>query len=67
MRKSWDLFNILMEKDSGIHVDLGNDSRYAMKCEGNISFQIDSVGSIDAHDVLYVLGIKKNFLLVSFM
>jgi len=38
MTKAWDLFNCLAEKKSGIHVELGYDSKYAVKGEGTIMF-----------------------------
>jgi hypothetical protein len=41
MTESWELFNNLMEKDSGIHVELGDDSKYAVKGEGTILFQLE--------------------------
>jgi hypothetical protein len=67
MTEAWELFNSLMEKDSGIHVELGDDAKYVVKGEGTILFQLESGGSFEAQDVLYVLGLKKNFLSVSVM
>jgi hypothetical protein len=43
-----------MEKDSGIHVELGDDAKYAVKGEGTILFQLESSGLLEAQDVLYV-------------
>jgi hypothetical protein len=48
-------------------VQLGDDAKYAVKGEGTITFHLESGGSLDAHDVLYVPGLKKNFLSVSAM
>jgi hypothetical protein len=48
-------------------VDLGDDAKYAVKGEGTIFFQLELGGSLDAQDVLYVQGLKNNFLLVSAM
>jgi hypothetical protein len=45
-------------------VDLVDDSKYVVKGEGTILFQLDSSGLFKAHDVLYVPELKKNFLLV---
>jgi hypothetical protein len=56
-----------MERDSDVHVELGDDAKYAVKGEGTIMFQLESGGSLDAQDVLYVPGLKKNFLSVSAM
>ena len=53
-----------MERDSGFHVELGDDSKYAVKGEGIVMFHIESRGSLDAQDVLYVPGLKKNLLSV---
>ena len=41
MTKSWELFNNLIEKDSGIHVELGDDAKYVVKGEGTILFHIE--------------------------
>jgi hypothetical protein len=56
-----------MERDSRFHVELGDDAKYAVKGEGTILFHLESRGSFDAQDVLYVPGLKKNFLSVSAM
>jgi hypothetical protein len=66
MTESRELFCILKE-DSGIHVELGGDAKYAMKGEGTILFQLELGGSFEAQDVLYVPALKKNFLSVSVM
>jgi hypothetical protein len=55
----------MMEKDSGIHVELGDDAKYGVKRKGTILFHHESGGSFDAHDVFYVLGLrKKNVILI---
>jgi hypothetical protein len=64
MTKARDLFINLKERDSDVHVELGDDAKYAVKGEGTFTFHLESGGSLDAHDVLYVLGLKKNLLLV---
>jgi hypothetical protein len=38
-----------------------------MKGEGIVTLQLESGGSLYAHDVLYVPGLKNNFLSVSSM
>jgi hypothetical protein len=38
MEKAWELWSSLMEKDLGIHVELGDDAKYVMKWEGTILF-----------------------------
>jgi hypothetical protein len=42
MIESREIFKNLMEKDLGIHVDLGDDAKYLVKGEGTILFQLDS-------------------------
>jgi hypothetical protein len=37
------------------------------KGEGTFTFHLESEGMLDAHDVLYIPGLKKNFLSVSYM
>jgi hypothetical protein len=53
----------LTKRDLGVHVELGDDAKYVVKGEGKILFHLESRGSFDAQDVLYVPGLKKNFLL----
>jgi hypothetical protein len=48
-------------------VELGDDAKYAVKGEGIIAFHLNSGGLFDAHDVLYVPGLKKNLFSVSAM
>jgi hypothetical protein len=62
-----ELFSSLTEKDSGIHVELDNDAKYAVKGVGTILFQLESGGLLEVKDVLYVLGLRKNLLSVSAM
>ena len=54
MKKAQEIFSSLIEKDSGIHVELGDDAKYVVKGEGTILFHIESGGSLEYHDVLYV-------------
>jgi hypothetical protein len=53
------------EKYSGSHVELGDDAKYTVEGEGTILFQLESGGSLEAQDVLYVPELKKNLLSVS--
>ena len=50
------------EKSSSLHVELGDDSRHAVKGVGEASYQLDSGNSISIKDVLFVQGLKKNLL-----
>lgn len=38
MTLTWELFNNLMEQDLEVHVELGNDAKYAIKGVETISF-----------------------------
>ena len=67
MMEAQELFSRLMERDLGIHVELGDDAKYAVKGEGIVSFQLVLGGSFDAQDVLYVPGLKKNLLSILVM
>ena len=51
----------LTEKDSSLHVELGDNAKYAVKGIGSRSFQLDSR---DSH-ILFVPGLKKNLLSIS--
>jgi hypothetical protein len=38
MKEAWELFSSLTETDSDVHVEFGDDVRYAVKGEGTITF-----------------------------
>jgi hypothetical protein len=48
-------------------VELGDDATYPMRGVGSISFQTPIGDVLELSNVLYVLGLKKNLLLVSCM
>jgi hypothetical protein len=62
MTEAREIFSSLMKKDSKVHVELGDDAENVVKVEGTIMFQRELGGSLDAHDVLYILCLKKSFL-----
>jgi hypothetical protein len=64
MKKEQELFSIMIERDSKVHVELGDDANYVVKGERTITFQLESRGSFDAYDVIYVPSLKKNFISV---
>jgi hypothetical protein len=67
MTSARELFTSLTKQDSRLHVELGNDAKYAVKGVGTISFQLESGSSLEVKDVLYVPGLTKNLLSVSVM
>jgi hypothetical protein len=46
-------------------VELGDDSKHAVKGVGEASYQLDSGNSILIKDVLFVQDLKKNILSIS--
>jgi hypothetical protein len=48
-------------------VELGDDTKYAVRGQGTVHFQLESGGSFDAQEVLFVPGLKKNLLSISVM
>jgi len=57
----------LTRQDSRLYEELGNDSKYAIKEVGTISFQLESSNSLEVKDVFYVVRLDKNLLSVSIM
>lgn len=56
-----------MDIESYLHAKLGNDAKCPMKEVGTIKFQLELGGMLEAKVMLFILGLKKNFLLVSIM
>ena len=55
----------LEEKGSSLQVELGDDSKYAVKGVGKTSFQLETGDQLHMSNVLYVPGLKKNLLSIS--
>jgi hypothetical protein len=55
----------IVEKESRLHVVLGDNSRYNMKGVGYSSFQLDSDIPLQLSKVLYVLGMKRNLVSIA--
>jgi hypothetical protein len=51
----------LVEKDSHLHVVLGDNARYIVKGVGYSSFQLDYDIPLQLSEVLYVLRMKMNY------
>jgi hypothetical protein len=52
----------LVEKETNIHVVLGNDAIYNVKGAGTYTFQLDSDMHLQLSEVLYVPGMKRNLV-----
>jgi hypothetical protein len=61
------LFTSVIKQVSRVHVELGNDAKYALKGVGTILFHLESSRSLEVTDVMYVSGLKMFMLLVSFV
>jgi hypothetical protein len=55
----------LVEKESCLHVVLGDNSRYIVKGVGTYTFQLDFDIPLQSSEVLYVPGMKRNLVFVS--
>jgi hypothetical protein len=55
----------LVEKESRLHVVLGDNARYTVKGVRSSFFQLDSGIPLQLSEVLYVLGMKRNLVSVS--
>jgi hypothetical protein len=55
----------LVEKESHLHVVLGDNAKYTMKGVGTSTFQLDSDIPLQLSEVLYVPGMKRNLIFVS--
>jgi transposase InsO family protein len=54
-----------VEKETHLHVVLGDDARYNVKGVRTSTFQLDSDMQIQLREVLYVLGMKRNLVSIS--
>ena len=48
MTEARELFNNFLEDDSDLHVELGNEAKYAIRGQGTMQFQLKLGGSFDA-------------------
>jgi hypothetical protein len=54
-----------VEKETHLHVVLGDDARYNVRGVGTSTFQLDSNMQLKLEEVLYVPRMKRNLLFVS--
>jgi len=55
----------LEEKGSSLQLELGDNSKYAVRGVGNTSFQLETGDHLHMSNVLYVPRLKKNLLSIS--
>jgi hypothetical protein len=55
----------LTENNSSLQLELGGNSKYAVKGVGTTSFQLEYGNSLHMNDVLFVPGLRKNLLSIS--
>jgi hypothetical protein len=55
----------LIEKSSSLQVELGDDSKHAVKVVGEASLELDSGNRLLIKDILFVQNLKKNLLSIS--
>jgi hypothetical protein len=55
----------IVEKDTNVHVVLGDDARYNVKGVGTSTFQLDFDMHLHLSEVLYVPGMKRNLVSIS--
>jgi hypothetical protein len=58
------LFSKISEHVGGMVVELGDEATYLVRGVGPISFQMPLGDVLELDNVLYVLGLKKNLILV---
>jgi hypothetical protein len=54
-----------IEKETHLHVVLGDDARYNMRGVGTSTFQLDLDMQLKLEDVLYVPGMKRSLVSIS--
>ena len=61
------LFTDIDEKDLGVHIEMGDDSRYSVIGIETISFERESGKAFILKDVMHVPGLKKNLISVAML
>lgn len=67
MTSNKEFFSNFEEKDLQMHIELGDDGRYSMSNIDIVTFKRESSSPITLTYVMYVLGLNKNFVLVSML
>jgi len=61
------LFSTLEEKDLQILIAMGNDEKYSVSGVGTVIFQREHGAHLTLTDVKYVLGLKRNLVLIAIL
>jgi hypothetical protein len=65
MTRYRDHLTYLVEKETNLHVVIGDNARYNVKGVGTSAFQLDSDIPLQLSEVLYVIGMKRNLVSIS--
>ena len=60
-------FSSLKEKDMQMHIEMGDDGRYISIGLGTVNFQREQGAPLTLRDVMYVPGLKKNFVSIAML
>jgi len=61
------LFSTLEEKELQMHIEMGDDGKYHVSCEGTVVFQREHGAPLTLTDVKYVPSLKKNLVFVTML
>jgi len=67
MTSDKNLFSTLEEKDLKMRIEMGDDGRYSVLGVGTVAFQREHGAPLTLTNVMYVLGLKKNLVLVTML
>jgi len=67
MTSAWDQFDNLTEWDLELHMEFGDDAKHAIKGARNMLFQLESRGSMEVKNVLWVSKLRLSLISISTM
>jgi hypothetical protein len=62
-----DILSYILENKFSQKVTLGDDYQYPIKGVGESNYKLNSINAMNMKDVLYVPGLKKNLLSISYL